>query len=212
VRLYKDLQDERGGWLQRVRATCFHQGLPARRALFTPEGRAWLQTTGGLSDAGRQAVTVALRQLDRLDDELAELRRGLVAYARRQPGCRALWGQLYGVGGLTSVMIWAELGDTRRFSSSRHAVRHTGLDITVYASDGKRARGHLARQGPPLLRWALFEAAKSAAKRTSPDHDYYTALAARAGANRATLAVARKLVRRAHHVLRELGDQAFAAA
>jgi transposase len=78
-----------------------HQGLPARRALFTPEGRAWLETTGGLSDAGRQAVTVALRQLDRLDDELAELRRDLVAYARRQPGCRALWTQLYGVGGLT---------------------------------------------------------------------------------------------------------------
>jgi transposase len=212
VRLYKDLQDERGDWLQRVRATCFHQGLPARRALFTAEGRAWLETTDGLSDAGRQAVTVALRQLDRLDDELTELHRGLVAYARRQPGCRALWKQLYGVGGLTSVMIWAELGDTRRFSSSRHSVRHTGLDITVYSSDGKRARGHLARQGPPLLRWALFEAAKSAAKRTSPDHDYYNALAARVGANRATLAVARKLVRRAHHVLRELGDQAFAAA
>jgi len=110
VRLYKDLQDERGDWLQRVRATCFHQGLPARRALFTAEGRAWLETTDGLSDAGRQAVMVALRQLDRLDDELTELHRGLVAYARRQPGCRALWTQLYGVGGLTSVMIWAELG------------------------------------------------------------------------------------------------------
>jgi transposase len=109
-------------------------------------------------------------------------------------------------------MIRAELGDTRRCSSSRHSVRHTGLDITVSASDGKRARGHLARHGPPLLRWALFEAAKSAAKRTSPDHDSSTTLAARAGANRATLAVARKLVRRAHHVLRELGDQAFAAA
>src|SRR6266566_2491289 len=35
-------------------------------------------------------------------------------------------------------------------------------------------------------------------------------LAESAGANRATLSVARKLARRGHHTLRELGDQAFA--
>jgi hypothetical protein len=29
----------------------------------------------------------------------------------------------YGIGALTSVVILAELGDTRRFSSSREAVR-----------------------------------------------------------------------------------------
>lgn len=155
---------------------------------------------------------MALRQIDRLDEELETLHGELVGYARRQPGCRALRNQLYGVGWLTAVMIWAELGDTRRFSTSRQAVRHTGLDITVYSSDGKRARGHLARQGPPLLRWALFEAAKSAAKHTSPDHGYYTAAAARAGANRATLFVARKITRRAHHILRDLGEEAFLAA
>src|SRR5207247_1728700 len=72
-----------------------------------------------------------------------------------------------------AVRIWAELGDPQRFSSSRHAVRHTGLDVTVYSSDGKRTPGRLARQGPPVLRWALFEAAKSAARASSPDHAYY---------------------------------------
>jgi hypothetical protein len=62
----------------------------------------------------------------------------------------------------------AELGDPRRFSSSRHAVRHTGLDVAVYSSDGKRTPGRLARQGPPVLRWALFEATKCAARPSSP--------------------------------------------
>jgi transposase len=212
VRLYKDLQDERVDWMQRVRAVCYHQGLAHRQVLFGADGRAELATTTGLSPAGRQQVAVGLRQIDRLGDELAALRGELIGYARRQPGCRALRTRLYGVGWLTAVMIWAELGDTRRFSASRHAVRHTGLDVTVYSSDGKRARGHLARQGPALLRWALFEAAKSAAKRTSPEHGYYTAVAARAGANRATLSVARKLARQAHHILRELGEEAFTAA
>ena len=86
-----------------------------------------------------------------------ELRR----YARRQTGCRALMS-LYGIGELTAVAILAELGDARRFSSSRHAVRYAGLDITVHQSDQRRAPGHLSRQGPPALRWALYEAAQAA--------------------------------------------------
>ena len=108
------------------------------------------------------------------------------------------------------MALWAELGDTRRFSSSRKAVRHTGLDITVYSSDGKRPPGKLSRQGSPLLRWALFEAAKCAARPGAPDYAYYRQAADRLGGNRAALSVARKIARRAHHTLRTLGDEAFA--
>ena len=89
-------------------------------------------------------------------------------------------------------------------------VRATGLDITVYASDGKRSPGRLSRQGPEVLRWALFEAAKAAARPSSPDYDYYTQVKARQGGNRATLAVARKLARRVRHTLLQLGDAALA--
>ncbi len=52
VRLYKDLQDERCDWMQRVRAVCFHQGLAHRRVLFGPDGRAELSTGDQLSPAG----------------------------------------------------------------------------------------------------------------------------------------------------------------
>jgi transposase len=52
----------------------------------------------------------------------------------------------YGIGWLTAVAIWAEFGDVRRFANSRQAVRFCGLDITITESDGKRARGHLARK------------------------------------------------------------------
>jgi Transposase IS116/IS110/IS902 family len=54
----------------------------------------------------------------------------------------------YGIGPLTSITILAELGDARRFSSSREAVRYAGMDITVHQSDTRRAPGHLSRQGP----------------------------------------------------------------
>jgi transposase len=78
---------------------------------------------------------------------------------RRQPGCQALQASQYGVGWLCAVIIWAEVGDARRFRSSDQLVRFAGVDITVYSSDAKRSPGRLSRQGSPELRWAVFEAA-----------------------------------------------------
>ena len=209
VRLYKDLADERRGWMQRIRDTVFHHGVPALAChLLDADGQAHLEKAE-LSPAGRASVEVALRQIDRLDTELSALRHELVAFGQHQLGCRALQGH-YGVGALLSVAIWEELGDCRRFGSSSDAVRHSGLDVTVWASDSKRAQGHLARQGPAILRWALYEAGMSATKRTSPDHDYYLRVRDRLGPSRAALSVGRKLSRRCFHTLRELGDDAMA--
>jgi len=211
VRLYKDLLDERGAWHQRIAATLFHQGVPVSASMATPAGRAAVAQMD-LSAAGWQAVETGLRQVDRLTGELEPLRRQLQMISRRQPGCRALRATQFGVGAVTSVAIWAELGDVRRFGKSDDVIRHTGLDITVYSSDGKRSAGHLSRQGPQLLHWALYEAAKCAAKPASPDHGYYTATRDRRTGGLATLSVARKLARRCYHTLRELGEEAMAPA
>jgi transposase len=211
VRLRKALADERREWQQRLQAQLFHQGVRAGIQLTSPAGRAEVATLP-LTPAGRQLLEVGLRMLECLDSELRPLDAQLRAFARAQPACRALVERLFGVGPLTSVAILAELGDCRRFRSSDDAVRHTGLDVTVFASDERRAPGHLSRQGPELLRWALFEAAQSAAKRSSPDHAYYLEVRQRLNHKRACLSVARKLCRRAHHILRELGDDALAPA
>jgi transposase len=211
VRLYKDLLDERGAWQQRIAATLFHQGAPVTAGLATAQSGGTI-TGLGLSAAGRQAVETGQRQIGRLGAELDLLRRQLGMLSRRQPGCAALRAAHYGIGAVISVAIWAELGDVRRFANSDAVVRHTGLDITVYSSDTKRSAGHLARQGPPLLRWALYEAAICAARRTAPDYGYYTAVRARRDSGRATLSMARKLARRCYHTLRDLGEDALAPA
>jgi len=76
-------------------------------------------------------VTIALAMIEALDHQLAPIDKELRAYARRQPGCKALLAH-YGIEPVTAVTILAELGDTNRFSSSREAVRYAGLDITVH--------------------------------------------------------------------------------
>jgi transposase len=142
------------------------------------------------ADARHLRELLMLAMIDALDVQIAPLNKELRSYARRQPGCRALMGH-FGIGELTAATILAELGDARRFSSSREAVRYAGMDITVHQSDQRRAPGHLSRQGPPALRWALFEAAQSAARAGSPDLEYYRQAKERLGANRACLSVAR---------------------
>src|SRR4051794_40466460 len=130
LQLFKDLREKHTAWVQRIHAILLNQGAPAIAGdLLGAGNRRRLEAADELSPAGRQAVASALRILDALDAELASLRKQIAAFARRQPGCRALQAQ-YGVGPTTAVALWAELGDTRWFSASRKAVRHTGLDIT----------------------------------------------------------------------------------
>jgi transposase len=210
-RLYCTLMEERRAWQQRIHAQLFHQGCPPVKALLSAAGREAL-ARAELSAAGRQCLDTALRRIDELSVEIEPLRTQLIGFARRQAGCQALQRH-YGIGWLCAAIIWAEIGDARRFSSSDQLVRFAGLDVTVYSSDGKRSPGHLSRQGSPELRWAAFEAAKCAARPGSPDHAYYRTLAAKRDGHNGknpTLAVERKILRRCHHTLRELGDAALA--
>ena len=211
TRTRKALIDERTEWLQRIRATLFHHGVPAGsmpQRLRGSEGRRALAALQ-LPEAARERIQVALAMIDAIDAQLRPLERKLRALARHQTGCRALQRH-YGIGPLTAPTILVELGDVTRLSNSRKVVRAVGLDIGVHRSDRRSRLGKLTRQGPPEARWALYEAAQSACKRGSPDHQQYLALKARGLSHtQASLTIARKLARRCFHTLRELGPSAL---
>jgi transposase len=212
LELYHDLRTEHTGWAQRIHATCFHHGTTAVGEAGVIRGDR--QRLAGivaeqLSPVGRLQVNTALAVTDTLADHLERLRRRLVATARHVKGARALAEAIYGVGPMTALALCAWLGGADRFSSSRKAVRFAGLDITVRSSDSKRSPGRLSRQGPEVLRWLLFEAAKTSARGCAPGHRYYTDVKERYDANRATLSQARRIVRQTVHVLAALGDDAF---
>jgi transposase len=170
--------------------------------LLGPGGAA---ATAELSPAGCELVQTAERICEAIEREIAQLDRQLAVWARRHPACRALQ-RLYGVGPTIAVALYAEIGDARRLSSSRKLVRLAGLDVTISESADKRSRGRLSRQGAPTLRWAAYEAALSACR----DNADYRQLRERIGHGRATLTIARKLLRRAHHILLDVGDDLLA--
>ena len=210
TRLRKTLVDERTAWLKRIQATLFQHGVPAEGVptrLTSEQGRRFLARLS-LPEAARERIEVALALIDCLDSQLAPLERELRQLARRQRGCRALMRH-FGIGELTAPVILCELGDVSRLSASRKAVRFAGIDVGVHRSDRRSRPGKLTKQGSPELRWALYEAAQSACRASSPDHAAYLELRARMSHTRASLTIARKLARRSFHTLRELGPQAL---
>lgn len=207
VRLYKTLLDERTAWTQRIHAELYQHGVAL------PEGRIRSVETRRLLEedlaleltaAARQRIEAGYQMLDAADAQLVPLRAQLARFAGHQPACRALAGAHFGVGPVTSLAVWTELGDCRRFSRSDQVVRHSGLDVTIYSSNDRRSGGRLSRQGPGTLRWAVYEAGKCGSRPTSPDYDYYHQVKARHGGKRAALSVARKAFRRCYHTLRQL--------
>ena len=204
IRLYKSLVDQRTVWTQRIHAELYQHGVAVPEgAIRSEKTRASLADDGvHLSVAARQRIRVGYRMIDATDAEALPLKKALQRFGQRQPACRALVDAHYGIGGLIAVAVWSELGDCRRFSRSMQVVRHTGLDVTVDASDRRRASGYLSRQGPETLRWALYEAAKNSSRHTSPDYAYYQAVKKTHDGKLAAISMARKLARRCYHTLR----------
>jgi transposase len=209
VRLYVSLVNQRTVWCQRIHAELYQHGVAVPEgAIRTSKTRSLLANASlGLSPAARQRIRVGYRIIDATDAEAQPLKRDLQRFGARQPACRALVEAQYGIGGLIAVAVWSELGDCRRFSRSQQAVRHTGLDVTVDASDRRRAGGFLSRQGPETLRWALYEAAKNSSHLRSPDHAYYAKVKDRHDGKIAAISVARQLARRCYHVLRSVDPE-----
>ena len=212
---YHDLRREHTAWVQRIHAVLFHHGAPALAGgtLRTGPALAALRevSAADLSSAGQLQVATALEVLEALEARMHELRHQLLEAARHLAGAKVLAERLYGVGPFAALAMTCWLGGAGRFSSSRQAVRFAGLDVTVWSSDRKGPPGKLSRQGPPVLRWALYEAGKTHARSSAPDYRYYAQVKDRCNGKRAALSEARKILRQACHILAELGDDALAA-
>jgi len=73
----------------------------------------------------------------------------------------------------------------------------------VRGSDRTVRHGHISKQGSAWLRWAMNQAAQTA-KRSPDSAATYQAIAGRRGKKIATIAIARKLLTRAWHLLSEM--------
>ena len=147
---------------------------------------------------GRSSPT-AWRSIDALAPVIERLDGELHQRAKADPRVKVL-RTLPGVGEFTALVMLAEIGDITRFGSARKLASWAGLTPTVRGSDLTVRHGHISKQGSAWLRWVLNQAAQTA-KRSPEFAATYAAIAKRRGKKIATIAIARKLLTRAYHLL-----------
>ncbi len=101
---------------------------------------------------------------------------------------------IQGVGQITALTWVLEVGDPARFRSIRKAISYCGLCSTQQESAGKERRGPISKKRNKHLQTMLVEAAKIAPHWNPRLASIYEKEVLKGNRNRATLAVARKLV------------------
>jgi transposase len=165
---------------------------PAVSDLFGLAGRRWLRKLE-LPAHERETVDGCLRQVEFLDQELAEVERVIALEALAWPEVRRLMS-VPGVNVIVAATFVAAIGDIGRFRGPRQLVGYLGLDPRVRQSGpGPASYGRISKQGTAPARHALVEACWSAVRQPGPLHAFYERVRVRRGHQIAIVASARKL-------------------
>lgn len=161
--------------------------------------------TGRLQAHHRFLLAQLLGHLGFLDREIVTLDERVEEMVRAVPAWAAAVERLDTIPGINRIiasLIVAEIGvDMQRFPTARHLAAWAGVAPGNNETGGKQ-RATSTRKGNKVLRRALVQAAKAAArKKDSYLKALYKRLAARRGKNRATMAVAHALLEIAYHLI-----------
>jgi transposase len=185
----------------RIHAVVADFGYDRAGSYLTGPGRGWLAGLE-LPAISRELVTDYLAVIDGLAPVIERIDGELRQHAKTDPRVKVLT-TLPGVGQFTALVMLAEIGDISRFASARKLASWAGLTPTVRGSDRTVRHGHISKQGSAWLRWVMNQAAQTA-KRSPEFAGTYAAIAKRRGRKIATIAISRKLLTRAWHLLNEM--------
>jgi transposase len=201
VRYRAKLVALRSGLKAQVHAVMAKEGvLPTVTDMFSRTGNRQLDT---MPMAEAYTVRVeSLRDLIELyDREVGMLERRIRQRVRGNGGYRAIQA-INGIGPTMAAILVAEIGDVTRFRSAAALCSWAGLTPKHHESDTTVGRGATTKQGSRLVRWAVIEGTVRYHGGTKLAGDFRR-IAERRGRNRATVAVARKILTLVYYGLRD---------
>lgn len=134
-------------------------------------------------------LTLIERQIDETEREIKPL-----LSTPRFRDAAAIISSFPGVGMVTTATVLAEVGDFHRFTHRKAIARYAGLNPRVYASGGKQRMGHIAKAGPPDLRWVMQQAAWTAIRVDPRIKRMWLKISRSAGRKAAAVGIARKML------------------
>jgi transposase len=148
--------------MNQLHALAMGQGLCRRKKLWAQIGRMELQ--GLILDPWASLRREELLQLlDQLDPWIKKLDEAVLQAAKSRPSAACLMQQA-GVGPVTALAFVLTMGPVSRFVNSKKVVSYLGLNPSEESSAGWQRLGAISKQGNPMMRYLLVEAAQTASR------------------------------------------------
>ncbi|GAA0458177.1 hypothetical protein GCM10009095_27310 [Sphingomonas molluscorum] len=175
--------------------------LKAVSDLFGKAGREYLRILT-VSEVDRIQIDRSIEFVDDINAHIRAVEVTIRSLSKTNADVKRL-KSIPGLGEFFARLVAAEIDDISRFPTAKKLAAYAGLVPSTYSSGGKTYNGRIIKAGNRWLRWAFVEAVIPATN-TDPVLKFeYQRLKATKGANRAKVAVARKLLTIAYKVMRE---------
>jgi len=171
---------------------------------FAAKNRLWWERLA-ISATEKLRVGQDLATLDHLNQQIKEVEQELCRLSTVSPWAEQVpfLVQLPGIGIITAMVILAAIGDIFRFERAKHLTGYAGLGTYVHDSGETHRHGRISKRGRADLRQAMIEAAWVAVRTHPRWKAEYERLSKRMPANKAIVAIARKLLVVVWHVLHD---------
>ena len=136
-------------------------------------------------------------------EEITEIDKKLFTLSTDEQILYEAYTKITGIGPKIARILLHELGDTMQFSNEEKLFSFCGLTPSEHSSGEHKRLGHITRQGNPVLRKALVQAAWIAVKRDPYFLECFEKLSAKKGKCRAIIVIARKLIGRARCAIKK---------
>lgn len=144
----------------------------------------------------RYAIEELVDQWNTLKEKIKKLDKHIQDQARADEKHEKVYRSCVGIGATSARILANELGDMSQFTSEKALFSYTGLTPSEYSSGEHVRKGHISRQGKPILRSVLVLCSWVAIKHDQNLKETFERIARKAGCKRAIVAIARRLVGR----------------
>src|SRR6516162_9484612 len=181
VRAWRELINYRGQVVAKrtrakntVRALLRSAGVvpPKNPGLWTKKGLAWLRQLDLPTASQQLRRDLLLEEVEALNGQVRRLEQEWNRRAQQTPAVARL-RSIPGVGIRTAEAVVAFLDDPHRFRHAKAVGRYFGLVPCQDQSGDKNRLGHITREGPPVVRRLVAEAAWQAVRRSPTVRAYF---------------------------------------
>jgi transposase len=145
---------------------------PKKPGLWTKAGLTWLRRLELPTASQQLRRDLLLEEIETLTRQVRRIEQELDRQARKTPAV-ALLRTIPGVGARTAEAVAAFIDDPHRFRHAKAVGRYFGLVPCQDQSGDRNRLGHITREGAPVVRQLLAEAAWQALRRSPTVRAFY---------------------------------------